>query len=84
MVTEARAGLVDTSDSAGMPIEWDHRMSERHEDEGVRIQECELQAQAMMAAARSAKTEETKSEFLRLATEWMKLAAAISKRLGDL
>jgi hypothetical protein len=59
-------------------------MSERHEDEGVRIQECELQARAMMAAARSAKTEEAKSEFLRLATEWMKLAAAISKRLGDL
>jgi hypothetical protein len=38
----------------------------------------------MMTAAANAKTEEAKAEFLRLATEWLKLAAAISKRLADL
>lgn len=59
-------------------------MAERHADELARVKECEQQARGMMTAAANAKTEEAKGEFLRLASEWLKLATAISKRLADL
>ena len=59
-------------------------MAEQHVEDALRIDMCEQQAQAMMGAATRAKTDETKSEFLRLASEWLKLAVEISERLAGL
>ena len=44
---------------------------------------CNQKAREMMLAAVSADSEQAKVDFLRLATEWLRLATEISNRTAD-
>ena len=58
-------------------------MTPRKPEPELRVEECQRQAREMMDAAAAATSESAKVEFLRLATEWVKLATEISDRMGD-
>lgn len=49
-------------------------MSERHADWSARAAECREAAQMTIEASAEADGEETKGEFLKVATEWLRLA----------
>ncbi len=54
-------------------------MFEEHADWSARAAECRQAAQLTMEASAGAVGEEAKAEFLRVATEWLRLADAIDR-----
>ena len=48
-----------------------------------RPEDCHEQAREALDAAAEAATEDAKNEYLRIAAEWLKLAAEISRSVAD-
>ena len=58
-------------------------MAEQDVEPELRSGKCHQEARAALDAAMEAATEKEKSEYLRLATEWLRLAAEISRSAGE-
>ena len=58
-------------------------MAEHDLEPELRSGKCHEEARAALDAAMEAPTKEEKSEYLRLAMEWLRLAAEISRSVGD-
>jgi hypothetical protein len=63
--------------------EADCMMAEYDLEPELRSGKCHAEARAALDAAMEAATEEEKSEYLRLAMEWLRLAAEISSSAGE-
>jgi hypothetical protein len=59
------------------PIERVWHMSERHAEWETRAEECKRNAMVALDEARTAVSDQIKSEYLQIAAEWTRLAAAI-------
>ena len=58
-------------------------MAEYDFEPELRSGKCHAEARAAFDAAMQAATEEEKSEYLRLAMEWLRLAAEITSSAGE-
>jgi hypothetical protein len=58
-------------------------MAEQDVGPELRSEKCHREARAALDAAMVAATEEEKREYLRLAMEWLRLAAEISSSAGE-